>query len=438
MRLRRYPYNSRTYATFSRPWAWGIVIADTFDSLPFGYIVRACLANRVTIVTNRHAVGRLVWCALLIALGPVLVSCGDEGSADRDAVEIAWEQTPTPSPPPATPAANSGLGGASGVPIRLGADELARYQPNELGRIPILMYHAFTNDEAELDNWTVTPEIFRQHLQWLYDHDFSIVPLVDLINNEITAPPGKHPVVITFDDSSSRQFRLIENDQGDLHADPETAVGVMESFFATHPDFGRGGLFAVVPTNCFQYEGEVVSCEERLTWLADRGYEIANHTWWHENLHTVSDDEFEEQVGRTKIWIDERVTGRSNLSNVLVLPFGEWPRSEDQAQMLREGFVYGGQDIVIAGVVEVGGGPSPSPSSGTWSRRAIDRLNTDPETWDYWTGLIESGEVTLFTSDGNPATVTIPDALPEDIAGHWDSEWASAYGMEVIRYDAPA
>lgn len=141
-------------------------------------------------------------------------------------------------------------------------------------------------------------------------------------------------------------------------------------------------------------------------------------------------------MGKTKIWIDERVAGRSNLSNVLVLPFGEWPRNEGQVQMLNDGFVYGGQDIIIAGVVEVGGGPSPSPSSGTWSRRSIKRVNTDPETWAYWTGRIESGEITVFTSDGNPGIVTIPDAIPEDVAGHWDPDWASAYGMDVIRYDA--
>ena len=342
---------------------------------------------------------------------------------------------PTPAAPVAT--APSGVGGAVEVPVTLGADDLARFKPNELGRIPILMYHAFTTNEAYLDDWTVTPETFSQHLEWLFEHDFYIIPLVDMINNEIKAPPGKHPVVITFDDASSRQFCLIHNDAGDLVPDPDTAVGIMESFFAAHPDFGRGSLFAMVPNNCFQYDDEVVTCEERLDWLAERGYEIANHTWWHKNLHTVTGESFREQVGKTKIWIDERVAGRSNLSNVLVLPFGEWPRSEHQVQMLREGFVYGGQDIIIAGVVEVGGGPSPSTSSGKWSRRLIKRINTDPETWSYWTGRIEAGEVTLFTSDGNPATVTIPNELPDAIAGDWDPEWASAYGMEVIRYEAP-
>jgi peptidoglycan/xylan/chitin deacetylase (PgdA/CDA1 family) len=300
------------------------------------------------------------------------------------------------------------------------------------------MYHAFTTNEAYLDEWTVTPDTFRSHLQWLYDHDFYITPLADLINNEIDVPPGKHPVVLTFDDASSGQFRLLKDDKGKSYPDPVTAVGIMEDFFGKHPEMGHGALFAVVARNCFQYDAEVATCEERLTWLADHGYEIANHTWWHENLHTVTDEMFKEQVGRTKIWIDERVTGDANLSNVLVLPFGEWPRNEGQVQMLNDGFVYDGQDIVITGVVEVSGGPSPSPSSGEWSRRDIARFNTDPDTWDYWTGLIESGAVTMFTSDGNPTRVSIPNQIPDDIADQFDPDWAQAYGMQLIRYDIPA
>jgi peptidoglycan/xylan/chitin deacetylase (PgdA/CDA1 family) len=181
----------------------------------------------------------------------------------------------------------------------------------------------------------------------------------------------------------------------------------------------------------------VATCDERLAWLAEHGYEIANHTWWHENLHTVSDEMLKEQVGRTKIWIDERVTGDANLGNVLVLPFGEWPRNKGQMQMLYDGFVYEGQEIILAGIVEVHGGPAPAPSSGEWSRWSIERFNTDPGQWAYWTGLIESGELTLFSSDGNPATVTIPHPLPDDLVSHWDPAWASAYGMEVIRYDRP-
>lgn len=360
------------------------------------------------------------------------------GASTLEPTEIPPLPTPTPAVPLATPPPAEGAGGAVEVPIHLTDEERATIQPNELGRIPVLMYHAFTQNEAYLDEWTVTTDQFRAHLQWLYDHDFYITPLADLINNEISVPAGKRPVVLTFDDSSSGQFRLLKNADGTVYPDLLTAVGVMEAFYAEHPDFGRGGLFAVIPTNCFSDPAEVVTCEERLAWLANNGYEIANHTWWHENLHTVSDDLFRQQVGQTKIWIDERVKVRAaNLSNVLILPYGEWPRNDGQVNMLYNGFVYDGQEIVMGGIVEVAGGFSPSPSSGEWSRRHINRINTDPRNFWYWMNQIETGEATMYVSDGNPETVTIPNQLAGDIAYMWNAEWASAYGMQVIRYDLP-
>lgn len=351
--------------------------------------------------------------------------------ADLAMIEPTVSSTPTEVP-------ETGVGGSVEVPVVLSATELERFQPNELGQIPVLMYHAFTQNEAYLDEWTVTTDQFFAHLQWLYDHDFYITPLVDLINNEISVPAGKSPVVLTFDDSSAGQFRLFEGADGAFTPDPLSAVGVMEAFYADHPDFGRGGLFAVNPVNCFAYDAQEATCEERLTWLAEHGYEIANHTWWHENLHTVSNEMFLDQVGGAKLWIDERVKVReANLSNVLILPFGEWPRNDEQIDWLLNGFRYEGQDISIGGIVEVSGGFSPSPSSGEWDRRSIHRINTDPESWNYWMGQVETGEATMFVSDGNPGTVTVPNQLSEDIDWMWDAEWASSYGMVVIRYDLP-
>ena len=58
--------------------------------------------------------------------------------------------------------------------------------------------------------------------------------------------------------------------------------------------------------------------------------------------------------------------------------------------MLFDGFVYEGQDIIMAGVVEVSGGMSPSPSSGEWTRMSIDRTNTDPEQWAEFTSQVPS------------------------------------------------
>jgi peptidoglycan/xylan/chitin deacetylase (PgdA/CDA1 family) len=366
----------------------------------------------------------------------MLVACGQD---DDNGQSLVWQEVTTPTitasgtPSLTTPAVIDAP--TAFTPVTLSPADIAHYQPNEMGRIPILMYHAFTTDTSQLNDWTRTPQSLRDDLEWLYARDFHVVTMASMINNEIEVPPGKHPVVLTFDDSSSGQLKLIPDGAGRMAPDPETAVGVLEAFFAEHPDFGRTAFFAVLPYKCFSFDGEQSTCEERLTWLDEHGYEIGNHTWGHQDLADVSDETLMKQVGKTKIWIDERVTGDGNLGNVLVLPFGNWPGYDSQIRMLHDGFVFDGQQIVLAGIVGVKGGPSPSPSSGAWTRWNISRFNADPETWSYWKDQIEGGAITLFTSDGNPGTVTIPDPIPEDVAPQFDPEWASSYGMRLIRYE---
>ena len=322
------------------------------------------------------------------------------------------------------------------TPVPLSPDELATYKPNELGQIPVLMYHAFTTNPDYLDDWTRTPDGFREDLQWLADHDFFLIGMGDVLRNEIAVPAGKHPVVLTFDDSSSGQFRLLEDETGERYPDPTTAVGVMEAFFTEHPDVGRGAHFAFVPNNCFRYHEEVTTCEERVTWLAAHGYEIGNHTWYHQNLGEADDERFMSQIGDTKLWIDEHVSGRANQSDVLTLPFGALPATEWQFSMLVNGFDWQGQRIQMGAILLVGGGPSVSPDSATWNPWAITRFNTDEATLGHWKEQIETGAITMYTSDGNPASVAIPDELPEDLAGQFDPGGLASRGRSLLRYGA--
>jgi len=396
------------------------------------------------LIPSKRANHRLGLLAAFLVLLPLLAACSASGSGDEGEA-ISWHDaeptatapiSPSPSSDLASPAVTPVPGGYVSDNTTLSQAELDRYQPNELGRIPILMYHAFTTNPDKLDDWTITPDIFIEDLTWLYEHDFYVVSIHDMIHNELNVPPGKHPVVLTFDDASSGQFRLLKDDEGEFYPDPVTAVGIMEGFFDKHPEFGRGGFFSVLPYNCFHKDGEVTTCEERLTWLADHGYELGNHTWGHQELTDVSDETLMEQVAETKIWLDERVTGEANMSGMLVLPYGAFPSYDWQLQMLRDGFTYDGQTITLSGIIGVQGGPSVSPSSGDWTRWDIARFNMDRATWGYWKSQIETGGITVFTSDGNPGTVTIPNEIPADVAEGFDPEWAQSYGMVLIRYDA--
>jgi hypothetical protein len=79
---------------------------------------------------------------------------------------------------------------------------------NELGRIPIFMYHAFVHNESA-DEWTLTFDQFRAQLDWFLANDFVAVGINSaFIDREFDIPAGKRPVVLTFDDASAGQFGL--------------------------------------------------------------------------------------------------------------------------------------------------------------------------------------------------------------------------------------
>ena len=351
-------------------------------------------------------------------------------------------RSPMASTPPATPplAVGGSIMPAPQGSGRLTAEEVQIYQPNELGVIPVLQYHVFVTDESKLDPFTTTIDRFTAQLQWLYDHNFFLISMESFISNRIAAPPGKHPVVFTFDDASPGQFRLILGKDGALVPDPLSAVGALEAFIAIHPDFGRGGFFAVLPSNCFAMPAEpdqMPYCERKLTWLAERGYEVGNHTLGHQDLFDVTDDVFSEQVGGASRWVREHVAGPGSMGDVIVMPYGNYPDKEthqEQRRMLREGFRFEGQEIRMRAAFMVGAEPSPSPSSLLWDPLFIPRIQTSDEVLDHWFEAFVSGSVILYVSDGHPGTVVLPTPLPSQLEAELDPDLIARQGKTLVNY----
>ena len=316
--------------------------------------------------------------------------------------------TPAPTPVPA----GVSLELVTPTPLATEAVEMYDGPANELGRIQILMYHAFVEDPENTDQWTVTFDQFREQLDWLHENDFVLVGLNSVIEREFDVPAGKRPVILTFDDASARQFGLQESAGGGYEVRPDTAVGVLEEYRAKYPEFVQSAFFAVLPFNCFTTEDDPSTCEERLTWLVEHDYEVGNHTLTHENLTVVTDERFKKEVVEAAWWLYERLNGKNDLSDVLVLPFGAYPSADYQAAWLFDGFWHYGEYFVPSLVLEVGGGPTRSPFSLEWTTNQ-SRANTDPETFWYWAEQIEAGEVEMFLSDGNPDVVTIPAGWEE-------------------------
>ncbi len=448
---------------------------------------------------NPHRAHWLRFGVVALFLLPILAACGF-GSGDSNGGQISWAQgTRSPdgiAPPvstepvqptvaatliteptqpaqtettalPTMPAATSAPTGAAttaattaaAAPTKpavtgqvLSPEQLQEYQPNELGYVPVIMYHNIVQQytgEEEGDVLFRTEEELRGDLQWLYDNNFYVITMQEYIENRISAPAGKHPVVLTFDDSRPSQFFYDIAADGSVTTDPHSVVAILEDFFATHPDFGHTALFAILPIWCFDFEEpeQEPYCQQKLQWLVANGYEVANHTWDHQDMSNVSSDVFLQKIGDTIEFIQEN-TGQLSAAEALILPYGSFPNTDvnpdaqQEWEWIRNGFDYNGQHYQLWTVVAAGAEPGPSPNSTAFDEMSIARIGGKDEPGpgegdlflDYWFGQFESRPDLLYTSDGNPDTVTVPEVLPAEQEGLLDTDIIESEGKQLIQY----
>ncbi len=367
-----------------------------------------------------------------------------DGQAEETA-ETAPEAT-EPAAIGTEPPAQSAGTGVTGRP--LSEAELAEFQPNELGSILVLEYHQLTDDEDQVAQFVRTYDSFRDDLQWLYDNGFYIVSMREVIENRITAPAGKKPVVLTFDDSPVNQFRYLIGDDGSLTIDPESGVGIMEAFYAEHPDFGRGGMFGVLPNACFYTgvdgaeEDQIDLCSQKITFLIDNGYEVENHTLTHNGIQDVDDETFKEDIAGAIDALkeyDERVE-----ATIFVVPFGMYPDLEkhpQQREWMRNGFEWNGRQYQLIGSLMVGSNPTESPASVAFDSMWIARIQMCDCTeqggqgWeDTWQPIVADNPAWLYVSDGDPNTVTVPENADTSVTGELDEARMEAEGKTIVRY----
>ena len=370
----------------------------------------------------------------------------ESDTGDEGAPTATTESAEQPAEPTATTATSAGPGVAGPTGRALTDDELAQFQPNELGKVMVLEYHQLINDESLVAQFNRTFDSFRADLQWLYDNGYYVVSMREVIENRITAPAGKKPVVLTFDDSPINQFRFLVGDDGSLTVDPESGVGILEAFFTAHPDFGRGGMFGVLPNECFIFGREGAEpdqaeyCGDKIAYLLDNGYEVENHTLHHTGIYEVEDDEFLEEVGgaiEALQAFDPRVE-----ANIFVVPFGMYPNLEtgqQQREWMRDGFEYNGTQYQLIGSLMVGSEPAFSPASTEWDSMWIFRIqmcdcsDVGGSGWDdYWRDVVSNDPGMIYVSDGNPDSITVPETINTGVFG--DISDSTTETHEIIWY----
>ena len=189
---------------------------------------------------------------------------------------------------------------------------------NELGLVPVLMYHQVVPRPKGV--YDRTPAEFRKELERLAREDYVPVTAEAYVRGELDVPAGRHPVVLTFDDSTSSQLAL----GPDGEPRPDTAVGILLDIARRHPDFRPVATFFVNGDPFSEPGGG-----RTLRWLHEHGFELGNHTLTHANLRRLSSSQVQQELAADIAAIRKAVPAAQ--VSTLALPFGVWPRDRGLA-----------------------------------------------------------------------------------------------------------
>jgi peptidoglycan/xylan/chitin deacetylase (PgdA/CDA1 family) len=312
-----------------------------------------------------------------------------------------------PSGPPPTP----GPTPAPKPPVF----DTAKVKPDELGKIPVIMYHDIgrSGKNTPLDR---TVASFEKDLELLYEKGFYLVNAADVANNNLDVPVGKSPVVLTFDDARKTQFNLLPGDTGP-RVDPNCALGVLERFIKTHPDWKLRATFFVLPKSRATNEsfGQTGMGKDKVAYLIKQGCEVANHSIVHKSFADYTAAQIQAEVGGA----DRLVTELNPEVKIetIALPMGKFPRNKALWPLLIKG-TDGGHAYAYKAAFDAAWRPIPSPSSKKYNPLRLERINSVEglNGIRYWVEKLIGPGGDCYVSDGDPNWVSFPKAKEAELA----------------------
>lgn len=303
--------------------------------------------------------------------------------------------------------------------ISLGPIPISLYQENkinELGNVPIMMYHSivnrandetiYTGGNVDKNGYNRTKEAFINDLKMYYENNYRMIRLIDYMNGNVNVEFGKSPIILTFDDGSRDNINILGKDEsGKLIIDPNSAVGILEDFKNKHPDFNVTATF-FLNSGLF---GQPKYNDEILKWLVDNGYDIGNHTKNHVDFKSVDVNKAQEEVAYMYKLFDGII--KDKYIHVVALPFG----SPDKKSHANFPYILEGNDngynYKTDGTLRVGWDANYSPFHVNFDKTFMKRIRA----WDNNGKEFDIKMVfdvlknTRYISDGNPRTIVISD-----------------------------
>lgn len=300
---------------------------------------------------------------------------------------------------------------------RLTEEDYKNNNVDELGEVPIMMYHGIHNKKSSETNYTGgnvdkdgyqrTSEAFANDLEFYYNSGYRMIRLTDYVDGNIDVELGKSPIILTFDDGLENAIKVIGLDsKGNIIIDPNSAVGILEDFKKKYPDYNVTATF-FVNGGIFQQEEYN---EKILKWLIDNGYDIGNHTYTHVNFSQVDSNKSIEEVGKLYELLDKIIPGK--YVNIVALPFGSPYKLDHENMQYIFNTNYNGKEYITKSTLRVGWKSESSPFYQDFNPKFLKRIrayDNDGKEFDIEMNfkLLEKNR---YISDGNKDTIVVPKA----------------------------
>jgi len=300
---------------------------------------------------------------------------------------------------------------------KLDKNKLASDNINELGRVPIMMYHGIREKTSnstgtiggnvDKDGYNRTPDAFRKDLEFYYEKGYRMVRLNDYIEGKIDVEYGKSPIILTFDDGNEDNIRVTGlDDNGNIIIDENSAVGILEAFKKKHPDanvtatfFVNGGIF-----NQTEYNDKI------LEWLIDNGYDVGNHTQTHLDIKKSSGDRVQKEIAYVYDELEKVIPGK--YVNIIALPFGSpYVKTHENYKYVLES-TYNGKTYNTRAALRVGWEPEVSPFDKDFDMTFLKRCRAyDNNGKEFDIEMVfRNLENNKYISDGNIDTIVIKES----------------------------
>ena len=299
-------------------------------------------------------------------------------------------------------------------------DEFKKNKVNELGTVPIMMYHGivntkdnkYTGGNVDKDGYNRTSYAFYKDLEMYYEKGYRMIRLDDYIHGKIDVEMGYSPIILTFDDGNENNFKVIKkNDDGTLEFDPESAIGVLERFKKVHSDMNITATFFLNGGLCNQKEYN----EDIMKWLIKNGYDIGNHTISHVDFTKIGIDKTKYEVGALYQKLESIIP--DEYVHIVALPFGSPYKKTNQNYPYIIDGEYEGFKYHTDGALRVGWEAEVSPFDKNFDTSFLKRIrayDNNGKEFDIEMNfkLLENKR---FISDGSVDLITIPKSAENNL-----------------------